>query len=304
MRRLRYTALTVALGASGTYLFVYLFRWEWHRALVAGVLFVATEVALAATAILDRLRAIETRLAEAPGTGPSAVDVAGPLRRLQETATQPRTNFDWLTRQDGGMSVFVPLLLGTGVVLSGAAWVVERLARASARPLLERGLAGRLAPFALPVGTLAGADPPLAPLRRSRVAVVAGLAVAAAVVTVGLDVLADASQNRPDKVVDGSASAVVVAVDPGSARSPLAATSTLWAACTTQVGGSFRVVGMSHIGAGQVRLLVTPSVGKYAERRLRGCVNDATTDRINARVRSVTALGELDALDALDDLED
>lgn len=303
MRRLRYTALTVALGASGTYLFVYLFRWEWHRALVAGVLFVATEVALAATAILDRLRAIEARLAEVPGTGPSAVDVAGPMRRLQETATQPRTNFDWLTRQDGGMSVFVPLLLGTGVVLSGAAWVVERLARASARPLLERGLAARLAPLALPVGTLAGTGPPLAPLRRSRVAVVLGLAVAAAVVTVGLDALADASQNRPDKVVDGSASAVVVAVDPGSARSPLAATSALWAACTTQVGGSFRVVGMSHIGAGQVRLLVTPSVGKYAERRLRGCVNDATTDRINARVRSVTALGELDALDALDDLD-
>ena len=35
---------------------------------------------------------------------------------------------------------------------------------------------------------------------------------------------------------------------------------------------------------------MTPQIGKYAERRLRGCINDATTDRIRAVVRSVSVV--------------
>ena len=42
----------LVLVSSGTYLLVYLYRWEWNRALVAGIFFVAAEVAIAAGAIL------------------------------------------------------------------------------------------------------------------------------------------------------------------------------------------------------------------------------------------------------------
>ena len=52
----------VALVASGVYTVVYLYRWEWHRAIIAGVLFVGTEVALATAAILLRLRKLDERL--------------------------------------------------------------------------------------------------------------------------------------------------------------------------------------------------------------------------------------------------
>ena len=34
------------MAVLGAYVFVYLYRWEWNRALFAGVLFVAAEVAL------------------------------------------------------------------------------------------------------------------------------------------------------------------------------------------------------------------------------------------------------------------
>ena len=289
MRKLRYTILFSALLATGIYLFVYLVRWEWHRALVAGILFVGAEVALAAAAILDRLKAMEQRLAGAVEQAAGRPDGAT-LARLKESAPEPRANFEWLSQQGSGMSVFVPLLLGAGVVLSGAAWVVERLARATATPALERGLAARLAPLGLPAGTLAGAAVPVAPRRRSLVPHVVAGVVAIGLATVGLDALADATQTRPDVIVKGTTSSVVVAVDPGSARSALTATDALWGACTTQLGGGYKVLGMTDLGSGAVQVLVTPRIGKYAERRLRGCVGDATTERISARVRSVSVL--------------
>ncbi len=291
MKPLRYAVLVGAVLASGAYFFVYLFRWEWHRALVAGIVLVAAEVALAAAAILDRLRSIETRLEAGAAAPAEANDAgAGALARLHQTAPDPLTNFDWLRREDSAMPVFVPLLLGAGVVLSGAAWLVERLARATARPVLERGLAARLAPLGLPPGTLAGAAAPTAARRRSRLPLVLATAAAAAVATMGIDALADATQTRPDTDLPGTTSSVIVAVDPGSARSAITSSKVLWSACNTQLGGGFKVVGMTELGRGEVQVLVTPRLGTYAERRLRGCVGDAITDRIRARVRSVTML--------------
>ena len=286
MRKVRYGILFVAVAASGIYLFVYLYRWEWHRALVAGVLFVAAEVALAAAAILDRLRSIETRLqaSAAPGTA----GTTDPLARLQEAAPEPRTNFDWLSRQRSELSVFVPLLLGAGVVLSGAAWIVERLAKATAGPVLERGLALRLSPLGMPAGVFAGVPVPTAPRRRSVVPHAVAAVAALAIATVGIDAMADATQNRPDTHLADTNSAVTISVDPGSARTSLAATRALWAACTTQIGGEYDVLGMTSLGGGLVQVVVAPQIGKYAERRMRGCIGDAVTDRIRAGVQSVT----------------
>jgi hypothetical protein len=294
VKALRYAILIGAVAASGIYLFVYLFRWEWHRALVAGVLFVAAEIALASAAILDRLRAIESRLQAGAGVAPAATaaPTAGgseTLERLREAQPEPHTNFDWLTRQSGEMSVFVPLLLGAGVVLSGMAWIVERLARATAGPVLERGLSVRLAPLSMPAGVFAGAPAPVARHRSFVPHVVAGV-LAIGLATAGLDALADATQNRPDAKVAGTASSVILHVNPGSARGPLAATQALWGACTTQVGGEYHLLGVTDLGGDQVQMVVEPRVGKYAERRLRGCFGDAVTDRIQASVQSVMPL--------------
>lgn len=283
MKKVRYGVLTIALLSSGTYLFVYLYRWEWHRALVAGVLFVAAEIGLASTAILDRLRSIEGRLQGGAVATPASPET---LARLKDAAPEPRTNFDWLTRQRSEMSVFVPLLLGAGVVLSAAAWLVERISRVTAGSALERGLANRLVPLSLPAGTLAGAPAPV-PHRRSLVPHVAVALGAIGVATLGLDTLADATQTRPDPKRPGTASAVVVNIASRTPRTSLEATRALWGACTTQLGNGHQVVDMSDLGGGDVHVVVRPQIGKYAERRLRGCIADATTDKIMASVASV-----------------
>ena len=141
------------------YFFVYLWRWEWNRALIAGVLFVATEVAMASATVLSRLRRMEDRL--------RAPDPAV-LARIRETAPPARDHFEWLSPRSGRLGVFVPVLIGMGVVASGLAWLVERLARATAGPALERGLAARLSALAWPAGGLVPdkADDPLTILER------------------------------------------------------------------------------------------------------------------------------------------
>jgi hypothetical protein len=158
-------ALLVLIG-SGVYLVVYLYRWEWNRALIAGVFFLIAEVGLGIAVMLQRLRRMEeklTRTARAgavlppPDVSAEAYDEV--LGRIQETAPPARDHFSWLRTENQGMGVFVPVLMGAGVIASALAWLVERLARATAQPVLERGLAARLVPLAWPERGLTEADP-------------------------------------------------------------------------------------------------------------------------------------------------
>jgi hypothetical protein len=143
------------LAASGGYVFVYLYRWEWNRAQVSAAIFIAAEVALVGWLLADRLRRVERRL-----DAVAAVEADRRLQVLRATAPPPRSSFAWLARPDR-TNVFVPVLLGAGVLLSGMAWVVERLARATAGRVAEHGLAQQLGALDLPSGGLldGGADP-------------------------------------------------------------------------------------------------------------------------------------------------
>lgn len=138
----------VVLAASGAYVFVYLYRWEWNRALIAAAFFVAAEVALIGAAVLERLQRLDTKLDDAA----RRADVA--RRHLHDTAPPPRRDhFDWLSPSSsngGELNVFVPVLLGAGVILSGLAWLVERVSRATAGAVMEDSLARRLGPLVLP----------------------------------------------------------------------------------------------------------------------------------------------------------
>jgi hypothetical protein len=150
----------VTLAASGAYSFVYLYRWEWNRALMSAAIFVAAEVAVMGSVLAERLKAINRRL-------DARDDDARRQRveRIRETAPPARVGFDWLARPQQ-MNVFVPVLMGAGVLLSGLAWVVERVARATVRPVAERGLAAQLDALTLPAaGFLAGHEEPVDLLR-------------------------------------------------------------------------------------------------------------------------------------------
>lgn len=152
-RRMAAALAGVTLAGSGVYLFVYLYRWEWNRALIAGVFFLAAQMALSTGAVLGRLRALETAQRQAP-PGEASPRV---LHHVREAAPPPRDHFAWLRPQTERMGVFVPILMGAGFVLSGLAWLVERIARSTATPKLESNLATSLGALALPSGHLLGA---------------------------------------------------------------------------------------------------------------------------------------------------
>lgn len=154
----------VVLAVSTFYLFAYLYWWEWNHAIIAGVFLLAVEGGLIAVVVLGRLTRLEQRLSRDDGAHEAATRTI-----LRDRAPRPRDPFAWLSRstEDGRVGVFVPVLLGAGVVLSGAAWVVERLAQIMGGPKLEQDLAGRLERLAPPPrGFLATDDDPLALLRR------------------------------------------------------------------------------------------------------------------------------------------
>ena len=287
-RRLGTSITAVVLLASGTYLIVYLYRWEWNRAVVAGVFFLAAELGLAANALLRRVRAIELRLAE---TSPPA------LARLRSTAPPARNHFAWLQSSTTRMNVFVPVLLGAGVVLSLVAHVLERVASATTAPMQERRLAGDLAALALPAGGLLPTDTSigLGTLRRSRpsrswgqLALRAGALLLAIALTAGtIDYLADRTQDRPDGVQAHSSVDLVMRVDRRfTERSALRTAKSLFVACRHNLG-SVNGYDFLEIQPGVIAFSVEPSFGPQAQRRFEGCIEDATFDRISASILSV-----------------
>ncbi len=153
MRKIAWVAAVVTLVSSGSYIFVYLYRWEWHRALIVAVLFIGAEVATAAALVYRRVGALQRRLEERwegdgePRTTPDAA-VVDILR-----ASAPRRNhFAWLDPRDGRAGVFIPVLLGSGVIVSALAWLVERIAGGAAEPTATRRLGRELSSIAFPAG--------------------------------------------------------------------------------------------------------------------------------------------------------
>ena len=100
-------ALLTVLVAAGWYVFVYLYRWEWNRALVSGIIFLAAEVALLGALVLERLGKLGPAAGSSSIAAPNGERV---LRRLREHAPEPAKPFAWMERQQ--MNVFVPVLLG------------------------------------------------------------------------------------------------------------------------------------------------------------------------------------------------
>ena len=148
MKRLAWLLGGAALLASGLYVLVYIYRWEWHRALIVGVLFLGAEVGLATALLLRRLRLLEEQAR-------ASLRQAGPdpqvLARLRNARGVPASgdHFAWLAPTDGRLNVFIPVLLGAGVVVSALAWLVECVAGAAGADA-EHELAADLRRIALP----------------------------------------------------------------------------------------------------------------------------------------------------------
>jgi len=116
-------------------------------------------------------------------------------------------------------------------------------------------------------------------MRRS-LAILAGL-----LALVGsVHVLREATQNRPDPVIEGSVTTVDFSV--ATHRYPRgegAAATTLWAVCSSTVGGEVSP-SPEATGADRWRVTIRPAVGDHGEQRLVGCLEDVTIDRVVGHV--------------------
>ena len=133
---------TFVLGAA--YMIVSLNRWEWNRALFFGLIVLIAEIGLATGLVLRRL----TRM-EYSRTADRAVSEV-----LRDTRPAVPDRFAWLKRSAEQSNVFITFLVGGGVLISGVAWVVDRIASKTSTPVGEQRLARALTPISYPSGGL------------------------------------------------------------------------------------------------------------------------------------------------------
>lgn len=283
-KKIGYAVSWLVLLSSGIYVFVYLYRWEWNRAIIAGIFLLASGVALATMAILDRIGRLEARMAEG-----AAKTAPGALAPIESSRPEAHRHFEWLG-DTKSMNVFVPVLMGAGVVVSAIAWAVERFAHVTVRPTMERSLATSLGVLSLPAGGLLGPPQPAAPpdplVLWKRVA---ALAVAMVVLWAGIDVLADMTQGRPDLHNSGMSSEILLDVraDDGDLTSEVMAARGLWGACRSTINKNLDGDPVIDATGSMVRIFVRPGLGAHSKRRLVGCLEDSLIDHVQGRVVSI-----------------
>jgi hypothetical protein len=183
----------------------------------------------------------------------------------------------------------------TGVLLSGLAWLVQRVASVTAKPA-ERRLAGRLAVLAAPDPAVDAdlEDLPPAGGRRSpgQVARTAAVGVVGVALLGALVVgLADLTQTREEKVNDDSqATSVLVQVDLRGSGSVISeerrslAAHQVWEQCRDSTSVPLNRATLGDLGDGVFAGMVRPALTEHDRMRLRGCLEDTTLDRAHLTV--------------------
>lgn len=146
MKKVAWLAGVVTLLGAGWFSVLSLNRWEWSRALYFGLVFLVAEVALASALILRRIGA--------PQTG-ARRDEPDPQVLAALQVSRPRPNrFEWLAPVSGRTNVFITMLVGGGVLISGLAWLVDKIASRTTTPAGEARLAQDLGRIRYPRGGL------------------------------------------------------------------------------------------------------------------------------------------------------
>jgi hypothetical protein len=152
VKAIAWLTATATLVAAAAYTVVSLARWEWNRALFFAIVFVAAEVGLGLALVLRRLGRVEALVTDIPAPDP------GVRRALRDTRSGEQERFAWLrvdpTDVVGRTHVFITLLVGGGVILSGGAWLLDKLATKTVDPRREQRLGRELDAIAYRPGLL------------------------------------------------------------------------------------------------------------------------------------------------------
>lgn len=297
IHRLARLLAVVVLAGAGAYVIIYLLRWEWNRALIAGVFFLAAEIYLLGDLLLSRMQRLEAQVRRTE----ESEQIAALAAQLRRNRPPPRGPFDWLAppKDQDRTLVLVPILMGAGIILAGIAFVVERLSRVTAAPVAEHELARGLASMALPsAGLVPTGSPPTDPLAEPPVDPRTGrrgtalIAVLMIVLTACIVVLAIVLGTRDAPPQQDAAMVIDVAVVRNNLEQPDAAIAAgAWAACQLRVPQEVTLQSVSPLGADEFRLIVAPAPAKFDQRELLGCLSDASHDRTQVTVLSVQVPG-------------
>ncbi len=143
MKTIAWLAAVGTMVGAAVYMIVSLNRWEWNRALFFGLIVLIAEVGIATALILRRMTRIEK----------SKLDPAV-LAILRETRPANPNRFDWLKDSTRQFNVFITFLVGGGVILSGLAWIADKVASTTATPAGEEQIARQLGGISYPRGGL------------------------------------------------------------------------------------------------------------------------------------------------------
>ena len=116
--------------------------------------------------------------------------------------------------------------------------------------------------------------------------------LAVAALAIGVDGLADLTQDRPDRILPGSRSEILLDLqsrDRGG--SALLSAQGLWGACQGTVRHRLAEPGVVQVSDGRFRLVTEPALGEHAWRRLQGCLEDTTLDKVKAHVVTKRDIG-------------
>ena len=145
MKIIAWLAGVGTLLAGALYMIVSLNRWEWNRALFFGLIVLIAEIGLATGLVLRRLARLEHVSSR---VDPAVANI------IREARPPSPDRFAWLRESNQNLNVFITFLVGGGVMLSGIAWVVDRVASKSSSPAGEERLGRQLNPISYPSGGL------------------------------------------------------------------------------------------------------------------------------------------------------
>ncbi|MDH3754086.1 MAG: hypothetical protein OEU32_09470 [Acidimicrobiia bacterium] len=280
--------IVIVLVTAGFYVLIYLYRWEWNRAIVSGIFFLAALVTISTLLILRSLRRLEERIDRiARARARSQIVIA------EESDRRAARHFKWLREPPRDLQVFIPVLLGAGVLLSVAAYVLERVAGMIAGPTLDRRTAHLVAPD-LPLGDDSAAtratpgDAAQSSMWWSLVRLMVIVVVATAAIAVAVDAIGDATQSRPE--VPASQGTITIELEiaqRGQVRPPADVAATLWVACRSHVPAEVGIVAAETTGPDSARLTLDHRLGDLHVRRFTGCLEDLTLTSVLADVERI-----------------
>jgi hypothetical protein len=144
VKSIAWFAGTATLVGATIYMIVSLNRWEWNRALFFGLIVLIAEVGLATGLVLRKLAQLERTQSYDP-------TIHGIIR---ESRPATPNRFRWMQDSANNLNVFITFLVGGGVIISGIAWAVDKIASKTTTPAGEIRLTRQLEMITYPRGGL------------------------------------------------------------------------------------------------------------------------------------------------------